>query len=231
MRELHKRYNKKKEVFKQGGVPTNEILVFHGSAKENIENIVRNGFKIGGVNGHRVTNGQHYGQGIYTDKDGLASPGYCCNSFCLVACKALPGNDSIHSVNPSDRKSWVIFRSADQLLPCYVIYFEQNKNYEPLLPWPQQFTSAIEELSDEESMVNKECDEKESETVDVEETKETEVETIEKVEKSKKKSAVKDDYAAVEVFSASLSNASSSPTSKAIQKQLMRVLRDSNEYV
>ena len=114
------------------GYPSDIIFVFHGTSRKNITQIMKNGFKVGGVGGHPVTHGALYGSGIYTSKYGQV-PARFSSDMCLVACMGLPGNPDTHSIVPKQRPDWVIFKHPEQLLPCYVVYFESGNKLGPLL--------------------------------------------------------------------------------------------------
>jgi hypothetical protein len=118
-----------------GALPKVE-WVFHGTPKlEYAESIVKDGFRIGGVDGHPVSNGKVWGQGVYSDVNPSTPAAY--GKF-VVLCKALPGKRadvgrSERNVNDprpgydswvpkEEEPTWRIFRSKDQLLPCYIIH-------------------------------------------------------------------------------------------------------------
>lgn len=279
--KLHERYESRKTEFRKSGVHTRSKMVFHGTTLASASNIMRNGFKIGGVGGHPVRNGTNFGTGIYTDDNGHASCTYTDQHFCLVACQGLMGKLGKHTINPESRPNWFIFKNPDQLLPCYVIYFEFGSNYEPLLPLPQHFVrpedeDSIEEILDESSPTGTskennemaamaEGDDTPNEgTAMVEENdtpnegtealaKETDTPNAAMVEgndtpnegtamgndtpneengtstkqvvKPRQKYRSMDDYAAAKIFSSSMTTKFEVPTTKAIQKQLMRVLK------
>jgi len=113
------------------------ILAFHGTAEDNIDNICKYNFdfsRIGSSSGDRG----FYGEGIYFSEYASYSMAYAgCNKILL--CKVLIGRaytmasiqtgapqvDGYDSHVSPDGKEIVIF-SPDQILPCYVIHFEQK---------------------------------------------------------------------------------------------------------
>jgi ubiquitin-conjugating enzyme E2 Q len=231
--ELYKQFNARKQKLRSKGSSTTELLVFHGTRKDNINGIIKHGFKIGGINGHPVTHGTNYGKGIYTDKDGIDSRYYCYNDYCVVACQSLPGRAEVDSITPGGKDNWIIFKKPDQLLPCYVVYFETDNKYEPLLPLPEHFITNIEEISDTEEDENSENSENIKHQEEVNKQKEQyghkqqEQSQQEELLRTNGKGIKKrNDYAAAaEIFSSCLTNSLPVPASKTIQKQLMHVLR------
>jgi len=134
---LSKRYLDLQKEYMEQGIPIEEVLVFHGTVKSIIASIVKYGFKVGGQNGHPIVHGALFGPGIYTSKDG-SSPAQFSYDKCIVACLGLPGASGVNHSIPFQHGNWIIFKSAEQLLPCYIIYFERSDKYEPLLLPSQQ---------------------------------------------------------------------------------------------
>jgi hypothetical protein len=132
------RFQAFKEQLRTNGKPTNEEWVFHGTPRlEYAESIVKDTFKIGGVDGHPVSNGKVWGQAVYSDVDPSTPAQY---GKWVVLCKALPGArtpigrdkantadpcpgfDSWHPTSSADINTWRMFRKTDQLLPVYIIH-------------------------------------------------------------------------------------------------------------
>eukprot|EP00039_Didymoeca_costata_P033242 m.41482 g.41482 ORF g.41482 m.41482 type:complete len:648 (+) comp9771_c0_seq1:75-2018(+) len=112
------------------------IWAFHGTSEENIETIMKEGFKVGGKE-VKIANGKAYGTGVYTATGpdtpmayGKATPGKVCG---VILLKCLPGNKgppeqrkSLDSWVPASKKDWLIFKHPRQLLPVYVVWFLFN---------------------------------------------------------------------------------------------------------
>jgi len=194
---LYRRYMAKKKQFQETKVSDEEVVVFHGTSKSNIESIVCDGFSVGGVEGHPIRHGALFGTGVYTSRTGV-TPVIFSPDMCVVACLALPGNVEVHSRSPEKHKNWLIFASADQILPCYVVHFAKDGDYAPLLSIEQQL-SYLRLAKHDES-----------------ERSESEQESIEDA-----------DFKAVECFSTVLDRdeVSSPRTIKMIQKQLQWLLK------
>lgn len=130
--ELKQKYlEKKNEFIQKYGENTKEIWVFHGTAAVNVQSILSDGFKIGGQD-IDVANGTKYGQGIYTATETKDPCYYNYGSNQLILSKALVGCTG-RSQNGSDgadswipNRDWHVFRSGAQLLPCYVIHFNEH---------------------------------------------------------------------------------------------------------
>ena len=122
---VQQQYEQKKEEFKRAKKPIGEQWVFHGTPKaENVQNICERGFKIGG-DGVGIAHGSSYGRGVYsaTGPDTPMIYGSCAKS--VILCRALPGKTGIQEVDDSwkPNKDWMIFKTAEQLLPVYVVHF------------------------------------------------------------------------------------------------------------
>jgi hypothetical protein len=125
------RYNAKKNEFHGAQKPTKEVWVFHGTALENIEKICRDGFQIGGQ-GVRCANGAAYGRGVYTATGPNTPVQYAKmgGSRAIILCKSMPGatkGSTEQDGGDSWKRStsdWMIFKTAEQLLPKYVVYFD-----------------------------------------------------------------------------------------------------------
>jgi hypothetical protein len=129
------RFNSCKAQLKAAGKPTNIMWVFHGTPKlEHAESIVKDAFKIGGVNGHPVSNGKVWGHAIYSDVKPDTPKAY--GHFVLL-CQALPGSHTkiskqhvndpcpgYDSWEPDTKPTWRLFRKNEQLLPKYIIHLK-----------------------------------------------------------------------------------------------------------
>jgi hypothetical protein len=126
---LRNKWNKKLKELKNKGY-SDRIWVFHGTSPTSLPKIMKGGFKIGGQNGHPVSNGTVHGQGVYTGV-GVSGPITFKNGANqLILCEALIGkkdkNDS-KGANGGDswtpRDDWVVFKTSEQLLPTYVVHY------------------------------------------------------------------------------------------------------------
>lgn len=118
-----------------------EIKLFHGTSAMNIDSIIANGLRIGGIGGHRVTNGRAAGYGVYLGEESATSMGYAMGADRMFACRVLPGRvtqdgrlshhrpklaigdgpESYHGAG-----FWVV-RHAALVLPCYMIEWDMDK--------------------------------------------------------------------------------------------------------
>jgi hypothetical protein len=71
------------------GQPAQELSLFHGTREVNIQSILKGGFRIGGQNGHAVTNGTALGHGVYLAQSAATSIGYAMGSNRIFACKGV----------------------------------------------------------------------------------------------------------------------------------------------
>lgn len=132
------RYAQCKKRLNAAGRSTQERWVFHGTPREEFaHSIMATGFRVGGQNGHPINNGAVHGQGVYTDQSPATPTQYGSH---VVLSLAVPGNEwkgptdkAMHTkdydswqpdaaiFNGQLQKSWNVFKSADQLLPKYII--------------------------------------------------------------------------------------------------------------
>lgn len=95
-----------------------ETWVFHGSAA--IQKIAEEGFKVGGQDGIRIKNGAAHGNGVYTAKGPNIPMGYSKETKAVIFARGIKGKPEDHVAPNGD---WIIFKAADQLLPCYIVHF------------------------------------------------------------------------------------------------------------
>ena len=124
--EVDAKYRAKKDEFIRADKPADEFWVFHGCpTSEGTRSICTSGFKVGGQDGHPISNGAAHGQGVYTATGPSTPMGYGSQSRSVILCKALVGSEG--DCNKGDHwrpnGDWMIFRTAAQLLPNYVVHF------------------------------------------------------------------------------------------------------------
>ncbi|KAE9407487.1 ADP-ribosylation, partial [Gymnopus androsaceus JB14] len=140
--ELEKRFEEAKEALQAipgMDAPSKELLLFHGTNPANINSILDNGFRIGGVGGQPVVNGTAMGYGVYLATHSATSVGYALGGDRIFACRVFPGKitgDYRYSqsppktTNPLDEPYHTymqggvyVVRYAALLVPCYVRIF------------------------------------------------------------------------------------------------------------
>lgn len=119
---LHERYEKKKQQFIAENKPVNEILIFHGTLRENIDKIVKEGFKVGGEEGVAIRCGAAYGHGVYAAADPEISVHYSKGHGMMLLSLALPGELGKDYTLGGAPDIYVI-KKGDQLLPRYIVHF------------------------------------------------------------------------------------------------------------
>lgn len=132
--KLHSTYEKFKQYLKKNhNSACDEILVFHGTLKKNINGIIENGFKIGGIDNHPPRTGHIYGKGIYCSTECSTPVCYSPNN-CLIGLKGLPGEVQKHHtvMTSAHNETWYIFHSVEQTLPLYIVYFSDDNRYQSL---------------------------------------------------------------------------------------------------
>lgn len=124
-------YEQCRERFASEGIPTTEVLVFHGTPSvDNIRGIIIHGFKVGGVEpGVKVAHGSVHGPGVYTAIGPSTPQQYARGTNAIILAKGLRGRDihchtsdlTANSVCPNP--DWIVFKKGCQVLPLYVVYF------------------------------------------------------------------------------------------------------------
>ena len=119
------RFQKTKEIFGQRGPGCDEeIWVFHGTNDSAIEDIMAQGFKVGGVEvGAR--NGEAFGKGVYTATGPADPTRYSRGHNKIILARALPGIERRGGYDGDSwrpKNDWMVFVSGSQLLPVYVIH-------------------------------------------------------------------------------------------------------------
>ncbi|KAI5894927.1 ADP-ribosylation [Schizophyllum commune H4-8] len=143
--ELEKRFEEARVKLREiMGCEPEEKQLFHGTSAANIESILSEGFRIGGVGKHRVTNGTAMGYGIYLAQDGETSMDYALGADRIFACRVLPGRVT-QSYDESKRKptqavgsgryesynagNVYVVRHTALVLPCYMIEWDVDELY------------------------------------------------------------------------------------------------------
>ena len=76
----------------------------------------------------QIVNGAAYGHGVYTAKGPDTPMGYARDTKAVILCLALPGRKGVQgqddSWSPHGHPDWMIFKTAGQLWPKYVVWFE-----------------------------------------------------------------------------------------------------------
>eukprot|EP01050_Picozoa_sp_SAG11_P007701 SAG11_NODE_651_length_7926_cov_2.465057_1_plen_2511_part_00 len=102
-----------------------EVWVFHGTPDASVvPKIMKDGFKVGGED-IGVRNGAAYGNGVYTATGPDTPMGYAQDTGCVILARALKGNHGGRAGGDSwsPHTDWLIFRTKEQLLPCYVVHY------------------------------------------------------------------------------------------------------------
>ncbi|KYQ89930.1 PARP domain-containing protein [Tieghemostelium lacteum] len=132
-------YAKKKEYEKLNYPDTKPVFGFHGTSSKNILNICKTNFLISKVGS--TTDAGWYGKGIYFSEYPEYSIGYISDCSKIMLCKVLLGKsykcDGLITGKPCqtgytshlspDEMELVIFH-PDQILPCYVIHYDDGNN-------------------------------------------------------------------------------------------------------
>ena len=114
------------------GRPLEEDWVFHGTGSaDNVQRIMLEGFKVGGIDGIPMSNGAKHGNGVYTAKGPDTPMMYGKETGLVILARALRGRRSQRagtagydsdSWEPSG--DWVVFQRGQQLLPIYVVHYK-----------------------------------------------------------------------------------------------------------
>lgn len=115
----------KKRVEFSSERPAEELWVFHGTQSDSVTKIVQIGFKVGGQAGVPIVHGAALGSGVYTAK-GPSTPLNYGGLKSVILARGLVGSRQRDSKFCNG--DWVIFTSGSQLLPCYVVYFNEQQS-------------------------------------------------------------------------------------------------------
>ena len=124
-----------------GGIQNvSEVYFWHGSKSANYPSIMREGLKVGEVDGIPVVNGKGYGYGIYSATTIQTPKGYASDSCwvgCFVGLKGTIGSAAVtnptllrsasaHSFVPPGQKDWIIFFTKEQVLPRFLVEYKKK---------------------------------------------------------------------------------------------------------
>lgn len=118
--ELSTRYNFMKGSFANQKMPTDETFVFHGTTKESIEKIIKEGFKVGGE-GVPMRCGAAHGRGVYTATNPEISMPYSKDAGMMLLSLLLVGNENVNHTKAGENV--IVVKDARQLLPLYIVHF------------------------------------------------------------------------------------------------------------
>ncbi len=133
--ELNSKYESMAEAFKAAGIPTKEVLAYHGTAEANIDSILK-------TNLNRKER-QAYGPGFYFSEFPAISLGYGSG---LIMFRALPGNEYVGSdgdrhegggptaefqskkvrADSDDSGEMLIIDNSEQFVPFCVLNIKRN---------------------------------------------------------------------------------------------------------
>ncbi|KAI0063316.1 hypothetical protein BV25DRAFT_1915237 [Artomyces pyxidatus] len=130
--ELEKRFEHARETLELiCGEPPRELEMFHGTGAQNIDSILKGGFRIGGTDGHPTVNGTALGIGIYLAADAITSLAYSQGSNRMkVPASVDVGDEMYDSFSQMHRSmgtnipSVLVVRYTSLVLPCYMIEFD-----------------------------------------------------------------------------------------------------------
>ncbi|KAI0043689.1 hypothetical protein FA95DRAFT_1574951 [Auriscalpium vulgare] len=150
--ELEKRFEHARQTLELlCGEAPQELPMFHGTKSENIDSILKGGFRIGGMGGQAVVNGTALGYGIYLAGDAATSMGYTVGGNRMFACRVLPGRTTTNmtfsktvprsidvgtepfesystAINPAGQQACpfgvLVVRYTSLVLPCYMIEWD-----------------------------------------------------------------------------------------------------------
>ena len=118
---LEEKYEARKKEIGQSGVEVSERLLFHGTSKEAIDKIIREGFKVGGEEVTMKT-GCVYGKGVYVAANPETAMEYAKSSRMMLLSRAVCGSNGVHHNFGGTTDIYVLMK-GDQLLPCYIVHF------------------------------------------------------------------------------------------------------------
>ncbi|KAJ7495762.1 hypothetical protein B0H11DRAFT_2276749 [Mycena galericulata] len=160
--KLEARFEAAKELLASLGIDNSETSLFHGTAANNIQPILKGGFLISGVSsGGKMANGKTEGYGIYLAPTASASLGYARGINKMFMCRVITGrisNEISHAkprpLGQNGHESWYgtgasvghfyVVKHVELVLPRYVVEFDMPV---PPLFNPFNFAPAIDPLA------------------------------------------------------------------------------------
>jgi hypothetical protein len=117
----------------------NEIYIWHGSKFQFYDAIMKEGLKVGGVDGIPIGQGKVHGYGVYCSTTPDTPMSYANDSTFVLACLAMKGIESpnmandpaelntgkFHSYKPlgTTQKNWQVIFTKEQVLPRFLVEF------------------------------------------------------------------------------------------------------------
>lgn len=103
------------------------------SSAATVKSIVEGGFIVGGEGGVAIANGAVHGNGVYTATGPTDPMVYGKDTGCVILCRGLIGRQTKgdkgalggDSWVANGHEDWMIFRTAQQLLPKYLVFFRK----------------------------------------------------------------------------------------------------------
>ena len=120
---LEQKYEARKKEIGHSGAEVEERLLFHGTSKEAIDKIIREGFKVGGEEVIMKT-GCIYGKGVYVAANPETAMQYAKESRMMLLSRAVCGSKGVHH-NFGATNDIFVLRKGDQILPCYIVHFNK----------------------------------------------------------------------------------------------------------
>lgn len=126
---LLKRYHDFKESLKLKGETVEERLTFHGTSAEAIKSIVKEGFRIGGVDTPSVA-GAAYGIGMYTSEEPSFAMKYIRDGQqMMLFTRACPSKDSVIVPGTAGAIQQLICKHREQVLPTYIVHYAAGSRH------------------------------------------------------------------------------------------------------
>lgn len=145
-------YEGQKTEFIKQGILSKEVVTFHATTTASANLILKEGFKMGGVDGHRIRHGQIFGQGVYTSTD-VSNILEFSHGNTIVALKGLVDIEQHTKMTGT----WIIFRSPRQTLPLFILHFisDKRKRFLPLVhPSSYRFATDISHTAEEDLAID-----------------------------------------------------------------------------
>ena len=120
---LLKRYHDFKTQLKAKGEPIAERLTFHGTSAKAIEAIIREGFRVGGVD-TPVLAGTALGTGVYSSESPSFAMGYIKDGrTSLLFSRVCPSRDSVIQKDGHGVIQQLVCKHREQIIPVYIVHY------------------------------------------------------------------------------------------------------------